>query len=86
MSEHSLVEATTKLSALIDRALKGEDVVITRDGRPVVSLRPVEAQTPRMTTAETLAWLRANRGKAITPIGEDAGSFVSRLRDEEQRS
>jgi prevent-host-death family protein len=88
MSEHSVAEATAELSALIDRALKGEQVVITRDGRAVVALRPLQMPTPapRMTTAETLAWLRVNRGERISPPGEDAGTFISRMRDEEQRS
>jgi antitoxin (DNA-binding transcriptional repressor) of toxin-antitoxin stability system len=88
MSEHSVAEATERLSSLIDRALKGEDVVITRDGRAVVTLRPLEVptQAPRARTAEMLAWLRANRGERIAPPDEDAGTFVSRMRDEEQRS
>ena len=83
MSEHSVADAKAHLSALIDRALKGEEVVITRHGRPVVTLRPVEApQPPRMTPAESIAWLRAHRVGTIMPQ-EDAGSFVSRMRDEE---
>lgn len=86
MSEHSVTEASAQLSALIDRALKGERVVITRDGLPVVALRPVEQPVkPRLSAAETVAWLRANRVPRITPEGEDAGSFISRMRDEEQR-
>lgn len=85
MSEHSVIDAQAGLSALIDRALRGEDVVITRDGLPVVTLRPVPQPTRRMTTAESLAWLRANRVKGVA-TDEDAGTFVSRMRDEEQRS
>lgn len=85
MSEHSVAEAKTHLSALIDRALKGEEVVITRHGRPVVTLRPVDQPRPRMSTAESIAWLRANRVKGLLPPDEDAGSLVSRMRDEEQR-
>jgi prevent-host-death family protein len=37
----SVAEAKTHLSELIDRALAGEEVVITRHGRPVVALKPV---------------------------------------------
>jgi prevent-host-death family protein len=83
MSEHSVAEATSQLSALIDRALKGEEVVITRDGRPVVTLRPLAATAPRMTPAESLAWLRANRVRG-TAAGEDAATTVRRLRDDEE--
>jgi prevent-host-death family protein len=83
MSEHSVAEAKTQLSQLIDRALRGEEVVITRHGRPVVTLRPVEApKPPRVTPAESIAWLRARRVGKVVPK-EDAGTLVSRMRDEE---
>ena len=39
MSTHSIVEAKNRLSELIDRALKGELVVITRHGRAVANSR-----------------------------------------------
>lgn len=44
----SLYEAKTRLSHLVDRALRGEEVVITRHGRPVVRLVPERpARAPR---------------------------------------
>ena len=43
MSTHTVAEAAGHLSELIDRALKGEGVVITRHGEPVVELKPVPA-------------------------------------------
>jgi len=36
---HSVAEAENRLPELIDRALAGEGVTITRHGRPVVELR-----------------------------------------------
>ena len=42
MSAVSVYDARAGLSRLIDRALTGEDVVITRKGKPVVRLVPVE--------------------------------------------
>ena len=41
MSTHSVAEAKNHLPELIDRALKGESVVITRHGHPVVELKAV---------------------------------------------
>ena len=35
-------EAKTSLSRLVERARRGEDIVIARDGEPVVRLVPVE--------------------------------------------
>ena len=40
-------EAKTHLSALIGRALAGEQVVICRDGTPAVQLTPVRKPTAR---------------------------------------
>ena len=40
MSEYSVAEAKNKLPSLINKALDGEEVVITRHGKPVVELRP----------------------------------------------
>lgn len=37
-------EAKTKLSKLIPVALSGEEVIITKSGKPLVKLVPVEAQ------------------------------------------
>jgi len=41
-------EAKTHLSRLVERAAKGEEIVIAKAGRPVARLVPVEAsQEPR---------------------------------------
>jgi prevent-host-death family protein len=81
MSNHSVAEAKSHLSELIDRALKGEDVVITRHGHPVVELRPVSPPPRRITEAD-IEWLREHR---VPRSGgsEDAGRVVGRMRDEE---
>ena len=80
MTTHSVAEAKNKLPELIDRALKGEAVVITRHGHPVAELKPIPA-APRAVTAADLDWLKARRvGRKMK---EDAGTFVSRMRDEE---
>jgi prevent-host-death family protein len=41
MAEFDVHEAASRLSELIDRALAGEDVVIVREGEPLVRLVPV---------------------------------------------
>jgi prevent-host-death family protein len=40
-------EAETRLSQILAAAERGEEVVIARDGRPVVRLVPVAAPAPR---------------------------------------
>ncbi|MEI9988488.1 MAG: type II toxin-antitoxin system prevent-host-death family antitoxin [Rhizomicrobium sp.] len=86
MSTHSIAEAKDKLSELIDRARKGEDVVITQDGEVVAQIKPVASSAvsiaERRITAEDVAWLDSHRVGGKMPK-EDAGTFVSRMRDEE---
>lgn len=45
----NVYEAKTKLSDLVERAAKGEDIVIAKNGRPRVRLVPVsERSSPRV--------------------------------------
>jgi prevent-host-death family protein len=84
MSTHGVAEAKTQLSKLINRALRGEPVVISRRGQPVIELKPVAAvpPKPRRVTEADLEWLRAHRAQ-LPPSKVDAGTFVSQMRDEE---
>ena len=83
MSTHSVADSKNRLSELIDRALDGEGVVITRHGRPVVELKPVQA-CARPLSAEDLDWLAARRATRRARR-DDAGALLSRLRDEAER-
>lgn len=80
MGMHSVVEAKNQLSDLIDRALRGEEVVITRHGRPVARIAPLEPEV-KPVSAEALDWLAAHRVGDHVPH-EDSGTLMSRLRDE----
>ena len=82
MSQHSVAEARNNLSALIDRAAAGEEVVITRHGHPVAEIRPVK--TRRQLKPTDAEWLRA-RWVPRRPDGLNAGDLMSAIRDEEQR-
>jgi prevent-host-death family protein len=57
---YSVADAKNRLSDLIDRALKGEGVAITRHGRPIVELKPVVEPTRAVSSAD-LDWLAAHR-------------------------
>lgn len=81
MSSHSVAEAKNQLSSLIQRALKGERVVITRHGHPVVELKTIAAQGRPMTEAD-LEWIRARRIRPAIP-DRDPRSIVERMRDED---
>jgi len=83
MAMYDIAEAKKRLPELIDRGLKGEHVVITRDGKPVVELKPLR-KPPRRVTAEDLDWLAARRIPRLSRT-QDAGTLVSRMRDKEER-
>jgi len=83
MSTHSVAEAKNKLSKLIDRALKGEGVVITRRGEPVVELKPVRPVPGPITQAD-IEWLRARR-VGRTPAKTDAGTLIREMRDDGEK-
>ena len=83
MSTHSIAKAKNQLSELIDRALKGEGVVITRHGHPVVELKPIP-EPARAVSGADLDWLARRRiGRLSTT--KDAGKLVSAMRDEDER-
>ena len=83
MGRHRVVEAKNQLSELIDRALKGERVVITRHDRPVVELKPIPPAAKPI-TPEAIEWL-AQRRVGRRPPREDAATLVRRMRDEWER-
>ena len=43
----NLNEAKANLSRLVDAAIAGEEIIITKAGKPVVRLTPVDGLTPR---------------------------------------
>lgn len=57
----NLYEAKTRLSALVDQAAAGEEIVIAKAGKPLAKLVPLRAAAGR----------RPGRTKAATWIGDD---------------
>ena len=77
METISLADAKAHLSALVDRAEAGETICITRRGKPVGRLIPVE--TPR----QPFDFEELRRHAAtISYQEESAGDFMRRMRDE----
>lgn len=44
---YNVAEAKARLSELLDAALRGEEIVISRNNQPLVRLTPVAARRPR---------------------------------------
>ncbi len=79
MSTISLAEAKTHLSQLVEQAAGGEDVVITRRGRPVARITSLETPGKRIDVAE----LRALTS-TMSMQSEPSADFIRRMRDEER--
>ena len=59
-------EAKAHLSALLEQVERGEEITITRHGRAVARLVPVEAAPERARLADTVARLKAfRRGRRL---------------------
>jgi antitoxin (DNA-binding transcriptional repressor) of toxin-antitoxin stability system len=62
MARYSVAEAKNGLPRLIDKALSGEEVVITRHGKATVELRAVqESRQPERSQQEWMDWIREQR-------------------------
>jgi prevent-host-death family protein len=82
MGRHSIAELKNKLSELVQCAENGEEIVITRHGKAVAKLVGVETKpAPKPMTSTDLDWLRKRRVGKMPK--EDAGTLVSRMRDED---
>lgn len=78
MTEYSVSEAKDNLPRLLDRVLAGEEVTITRRGKPIVQLTPTGKR--RSQPPVDVAWLREGR---ITPSEPtDSVELIRRMRDE----
>jgi antitoxin (DNA-binding transcriptional repressor) of toxin-antitoxin stability system len=77
---YSLAQAKDQLSRLVDEALEGEIVTITRDGKAVVSLTPM-ARAPLPLTKDDIDEMR--RRAEARPLGADSVTLIREMRDEE---
>jgi prevent-host-death family protein len=80
MTTYSVADAKAGLPRLIDRALEGEEVIITRHGRPVAELRPARAAQTDNGQA-SYEWLRARR-LARKSVGLTSVELLNQLYDE----
>ncbi len=82
MSSYPIAVVKERLSQLIDAALAGEAVTITRDGQPVAELRAMGVK-PKGKPSTALIDEIAVRAKLRAPLGRSAADIVREMRDEE---
>jgi prevent-host-death family protein len=79
--EISLSEAKARLTALVRRAEAGDDVILTRHGRPAVRLVPVKKPLDRAARRKLIEEIQAAAANEVTP-GPDAAHSQDFLYDE----
>lgn len=77
MDSYSLADAKARLSELIDKVEAGGTVEITRRGKPVAKVVPMEP-TLKKVDVDALRRLTANQPMQR----EGAGEFIRRMRDD----
>jgi antitoxin (DNA-binding transcriptional repressor) of toxin-antitoxin stability system len=83
MTRYSIAEAKESLPTLVDKALAGEVVTLTRDGEAVVELRPsAQPAAPRPLNEAEWRRMRARRA-ARGSLGQDSVSIIRAMRDHE---
>ncbi len=85
MATYSIEEAKARLSELVDKALEGEDVTITRDAKPVAELRPKVSDAGRRPPPQLINEIAA-RAKTRPRLGENAVDIIRRMRDEREEA
>lgn len=75
MGTVSLAEAKAHLSEMLDRVEAGEELVITRRGKPVARILPVQGKP---TPLQSLAAFRAQLPK----VGKSSVELIREMRDE----
>jgi antitoxin (DNA-binding transcriptional repressor) of toxin-antitoxin stability system len=79
MPSYGVLEAKNRFSELIERAEKGEEVIITRHGKPVVRFgKPDDsAEARRERAREAIEWVRANRPKNSGITQEEIRAWIN---------
>jgi antitoxin (DNA-binding transcriptional repressor) of toxin-antitoxin stability system len=80
MPTYSVAAAKGSLPRLLDRALEGEEVIITRHGKAIAELRPVTSDRRKASPA-SYAWLKAQR-QARAGVGVTSVDLLNQLYEE----
>jgi|HubBroStandDraft_1064217.scaffolds.fasta_scaffold160813_2 prevent-host-death family protein len=80
MASYSMADAKNQLPSLVDKALGGEEVVITRHGKPVAEIRP---RKPRLSPEERIAlYDRMAAEAAKRPVSISSVDLLNQMYEE----
>lgn len=80
MAAYSVAEAKNTLPRLLDKAIEGEKVIITRHGKPVAEIRSLPTLTPEERRARLLEI--ASRRLARPALGMTSVELINGMYDE----
>ncbi len=80
MTEVGTFEAKNKLSELLARAERGEEVVITRRGKPVARLVPMDSASDRERSIAAMQRIR-QRAKSLQLGAADVAEMIRSRRE-----
>ena len=83
MASYSVADAKNNLPRLIKQAMEGEEVVITRHGKPVAELRSKQPPPvlPARDRRAVYEWLKAQRGSRKA-VDIDSVTLLNEMNDE----
>jgi prevent-host-death family protein len=82
MPTYSIAKAKDNLSKLVDEAVAGEEVAITRHGKVVAYVRSATERPIRQPPRELVAQI-VERAKSRPTLGENGVDIIRRMRDGE---
>lgn len=82
MPSYSVATTKDNLSSLIDKAMAGEEVIVTRHGKPTIAFRVVEdSLVPKLSPSEAMEWLRKCR-ESRPRMDISGAELIRQMRDE----
>lgn len=82
MLTYSVFDAKTHLSAILDKIEAGEEVVITKNNRPVVHMRSVDALKKKPKKKKDVFLRLEALRKKLPPMPNDTVQLIREMRDE----
>jgi len=92
MTKATLAEAKTRLGKLIDAALRGERVVITRRSKPAAAIVPVDEDgSPALRASDAAAEFLAHEARAeldagVAQVHESPAKFAAAITKPRRRA
>jgi prevent-host-death family protein len=92
MTKATIAQAKTRLGALVDAALRGEQVVIMRGSKPAAAIVPVDANgSPALRVSNAAADFLANEARAeletgVAQVHESPAEFAASITKPRRRA